>query len=153
MYLSETHGIVYLVKPADHQSAGIDGDSFNIGRANWATVVLQFGAVTGNAVLTVNTGASAGTKTTAETFTYRLASGDQAAASADLFGATSTSAALTLTAATYDNKTLIVEIDPATLTDAQPWVTINLSDAASELFVSGVAILQPRYGVTATTIA
>lgn len=153
MRLTETHGIVYVIKPDDYNAAGIDGDSFNMENVHHATILVQFEDLTGDSVLTVNSGASAGTKTTAETFTYRLASGDHAAANADQWGTAATSAALTLTAATYDQKMLAIEIPGGDYTDGQPWITINISDAATELFVSAVAILQPRYAPMPTAIA
>ncbi len=153
MYLSDKFGIVPVCEADDYGSAGEDFDSFKLSHANWATVIISFGAITGNSILKVYSGATAGTKTTAETFTYRLASGDYEAASADLFGTASTSAALTLTAATYDHKLLIIEIDPAAFTDGQPWVTVSVDSTATALNMAAVAILQPRYAVTGTNLA
>ena len=43
-----------------------------------------------------------------------------------------------------DNKTLLVEVDSDTLTADQPWLTLALSSAASTLFVSCVAIADPK---------
>jgi hypothetical protein len=115
--------------------------------------LLQCGALTGDAVLTVNSGASDGATTTAETFTYRLAGADQAATGADVYAARATSAALTLTAGTYDNKVLIVEIDPASLTAGQPYLTLSLDGSASVHTSSCVAITTPRYtGASATSV-
>lgn len=153
MYLSDRYAIVHAIEPADKAGAGDDSDSINIGKLNWLTFVCAFGAITGNSVLKLYTGATAGTKTTAETFTYRLASGDFEAASADLYGTAATSAALTLTAGTYDHKTLIVEVDPATLTDGQPWVTLEFDATANPLNLAVIAIGEPRYAVPATVIA
>jgi len=143
--VSEQKNIVPLVEPQDHQSAGIDGDSFHAGRIHSFAILIQFGQLTGDAVLTVNSGATAGTKTTAETFTYRLADAAIRSATADTYGAFTSSASLTLTAATYQDKLLIVEMDSDQLTTDQPWVTINLSSAASALFVSAVAVCQARF--------
>ena len=153
MYLSEKLVIVPAMEPADKAGAGDDTDSINIGDLNWLTFVITFGALTGDSVLKLYTGAAVATKTTAETFTYRLASGDFEAASADLYGTPATSAALTLTAATYDHKILIVEVDPATLTDAQPFVTLEISAVANPCNVAVVAIGEPRYAVSATVLA
>ncbi len=140
--LSETNGIVYAIKPGDHQSAGIDSDSFIMRDFRKATFVIQFAALTGDALLTVNSGASAGTKTTAETFHTRLADAVQGSATADTFGDRTSSASLTLTAATYQNKTLLVEIETDNITQDQPWITLNLSSAASALNASAIAILE-----------
>jgi hypothetical protein len=105
------------------------------------TYILQFGTVTNDAVLTVKSGADDGTKTTSETFYYRLAGADQAATGADVYAAETAATTLTLTAATYDNKILIVEVPVAGLTDGQPFLTLNLSNAADALNSSCVAIL------------
>jgi len=150
--LTETNHVVYVLKPGDHQ-AGAVGDSFKLVDGH-AAFVVQFAALTGDAVLTVSKGATAGTKTTALSFRYRLASGVQAAANADVFGAWATSDALTLTAATYANKTLVVEVDASQAAEGGPWVTFDFSSAASALNASVVAVLSTiRYAsLTPTTI-
>ena len=140
---SERSNIVFLIEPQDHQSAGMDGDSFHVGRIHSFAIFLQFGELGGDAVLTVNSGATAGTKTTAETFNYRLADAELKMATGDTFGDWTRVSTLTLTAATYEDKLLIVEMDSDEFTDGQPWCTIALSSAASELFVSAVAVCQP----------
>lgn len=145
MRLSERFNIVPVIEPQDHQSAGIDGDSINAGKLHSLAFLISFGQLTANSILTLYSGATAGTKTTAETFNYRLADAVVRTATADTFGAWATSAALTLTAATYEDKLLIVEIDPASLTDGQPWVTVEIDNTASELLVSAVAVCTPRY--------
>lgn len=142
--LSEQFKIVNVIKPADNQ-AGATGDSINAGLASHITFLLTCGALTGDAVLTVKSGASAGTETTSETFNYRLADADQAAAGSDGYGAWATSSSLTLTAATYDNKILVIEIDPRVVTEGQPWLTLSLSAAADALNSAVVALVVPRY--------
>ncbi|MDP3983631.1 MAG: hypothetical protein Q8Q52_01320 [Acidimicrobiia bacterium] len=142
-------GIVYVLKPDDHQ-AGVAGDSLKLTNHRQATYLLQFGAVTGDAVLTVKSGATAGTETTAETFYTRLADADQGSADADQYGAEAAGVTtLTLTAATYDNRILVVEVIGAELTADQEWITLAFSGAASALNVAVVAILsEPRYSAT-----
>lgn len=153
MRLYPDFGVVNVLKPADHQN-GVDGDSINANHCKHITFVLQFGDITDDAVLTINSGATDGTKTTAETFTYALAGADQGATGADVYGAEATSAALTLTAATYDNRVLIVEVPVASLTDGQPYVTLSLDAAAAVLNASCVAILHGlRYSENPTAIA
>ena len=146
MRLSENHGIVYVLKPGDHQ-AGVAGDSINMGKYRHVTFILEFATLTGDAVLTVKSGATAGVETTAETMHYRLADADQGGDGADGYGAWADSTGLTLTAATYSDRTLIVEMDADELTADQPWITLALSAAASALNAAVVAILsEPRYG-------
>ena len=96
--------------------------------------------------MAINSGASAGTKTTAETFNYRATSTDLKNAGGDTLGSEGTSAALTLAAATYEDRMLVVEMDADEFTDGQQWITPSLSSAASEEFAAIIAILsKPRY--------
>lgn len=144
MRFSELYKVVNVIKPADNQ-AGVAGDSINGGAAQDIMWILTCGALTGDAVLTVKSGASTGTETTSETFHYRLADADQAAAGADAFGDWTNSSSLTLTAATYDNRTLLIEFDPREATAGQPWLTLAISAAADVHTSAVVAIVAPRY--------
>jgi len=144
MFNSEDVSVVHVWKSADN-AAGVTGDSINMGKCHKVVYTINHGALTGDAVLTAKSGATAGTETTSETFRYRLADGDQAAASADLYGDWTTSSSLTLTAATYDNKTLIVEMDNDGLTADQPWLTLSASSAASAYNSAAVALVSTRY--------
>ncbi len=146
MRLVQERGIINVLKPADHQ-AGVDGDSINIAKVAHVTFLLSLGALTGNAVLKLYEGASDGAKTTAKTFKYYQQSADQGAANADLWGSVAESAALTLTAATYDNRILAVEIAAEELTDGMQWLTLELGAEADVLNAACVAIgSKLRYG-------
>lgn len=134
---------VYILKPGDHE-AGVAGDSVHMGRLHSITYLIGFASLTGDGVLTVKSGASDATQTTAETFRYRLADAAQGNATADTFGAWATSSSLTLTAATYANKLLIVEVDSQQLTASQPWLTLAFSAAADALNAAIVAVGEPR---------
>jgi len=137
MRFSEQFSNPYIYKPADLE-AGADGDSVNMGKLHSIAYKFLFGAVTGDAVLKFYVGASAGTKTTAIAFKYRLASGAQGAASGDLWGAVTAvaSTGLTLTAATFTTKQMIIEFDGQAIDDSTPWLTPELSAAASVLLVA-----------------
>jgi hypothetical protein len=146
--LSERQNIVFLVDPQNHQSAGIDGDSFHVGRLFSFSIVVQFGELTGNAVMSLYSGATNGTKTTQERFRYRLADAELKTATGDQWGDLTTIAAgagLTLTAATYEDKELVIEMEGDEFTDGQPWITLEFTSAASELFVSAVMVGEPRF--------
>lgn len=144
MRFSEEFGIVFGVKPANNQ-AGFDTDSINLGKGHNLIFLIASGAITSDAVLKLYSGATDGTKTTAETFNYRLADADQGSDLADNFADWATSAALTLTAATYDLRLLLVEIAADELTDGQEWVTLEFSSGASTLFNCVIALVRPRY--------
>lgn len=142
---SDGHHDIYVLKPGDH-AAGVDGDSVNMGKLHTLRFLIGFGALTGDAVLTVQSGATEGTKTTAEKFRYALAQAVQGAADGDKLAAwTKGATSLTLTAATYQNKLLVVEIDSDQVTDGQPWVTLALSAAASVLNAAVIGVGEARY--------
>lgn len=144
MNLAQIAKIVHLLEAQDH-NAGVDGDSVNMSLYNHLAILFSFGELTGDAILTVNSGATVGTKTSAETFRYRACATVLKTEGGDLLAAEATSAALTLTAATYEDCFLVVEIDADELT-TPPFVTFALSSAASELFVAAFGILsEPRY--------
>ena len=145
MRLCEEMKIVPILEPEDH-NAGVDGDSVSMENYAHVTFILIFGELTGDAVLKVFEGATAGAKTTAKTFSYRATAIDLKTAGGDTLGAETTSAALTLTAATYEDRMIVVEMDDSELTDGLPWVTVEISSAASEELLAIVAVLsKPRY--------
>lgn len=151
---SESQILIPMLEPADYE-AGIDLDSVHMGRMHSLSVVILFGAITGNAVLTVSNGATEGAKTTDIAFKYRFAGGDFKAASADILGDPTAvaSTGLTLTATTFDHREIVIEIDADNLTDGQPWVTLSLSAAASVLLASAVGVGEPRHASkTALTV-
>ena len=55
--LAHSHGVIDVVKTVDH-AAGIVGDSFNMKNFHHASIILNFGAITGDAVLKVFSGAT-----------------------------------------------------------------------------------------------
>ncbi len=145
MRFCEQYSIVHGVESAQN-GAGVDADSINMGKVHNVMFLVAMGAVTGDAILYLYSGATNGAKTTAETFNYRLSSADAGTAlTADQYGDWTTSAALTMTAATYDHKIVVVEMKAEELTDGQEWATLNISSAASSIQVSVVALCRGRF--------
>lgn len=138
---------VVPVMASDDISAGVDADSINMKNFHRATFIMTFGTLSGNAVLTVNSGATDGEKTSALTFNYALGSAAIGAASCDVLAAGTAAATLTLTDTTYTDKMLIVEVEAAAmdLANEEEWLTLSLSNAASSGTCDVVAILEPRY--------
>lgn len=152
MRITENFAIIPLLEPADWQSAGSDLDSVNMGLLHSICAVLQFGAITGNdTAIKAYSGASAGTKTTALAFKYRLSGADQGAAGADQFGdlsaAVVAATGLVFTdAANYSDRLIAIEIDSDEMTVGEPWLTIEVDDgSASGLLMSAIGIGVPRY--------
>jgi hypothetical protein len=144
--LPEEKKIVPIMNTADY-NAGVDGDSINMAGYHRATFICTFGAITGDSILTVNSGLTAGAKTTALTFHYAIGGQAIGTAGSDVIAADATSAALTLTAATYANKMLVVEVEgwDMDLANAHNWLTIAIDATASAGICHISAILEPRY--------
>ena len=145
MELSEQLKFVPLLVMPDI-NAGSDMDSINMKNYHSATLVITFdNALAGDPILTLNSGASDGTKTTAETFSYRYGSAATASATSDTLTTRATSAGLEITGATLVSRMLICEIDASAMTVGQEFLTPSLSAAGSAGGCHCVAILTPRY--------
>jgi hypothetical protein len=145
--MSEEKKLIHLIESKDYGSAGIDSDSVNMGAVHSLSAYFSFGALTSNSILKVYSGATAGTKTTAMAFEYRMASGDYKASSADLFGAATAvaSSGLTLTATTFDHRAVEIAVDSDQMTDGEKWLTFEIDSTASALNVAAVGIANGRY--------
>jgi hypothetical protein len=148
--LSETHVIVPLFEPKDTAGGAYVSDAIDLAKLDSFTAVLTFGAITGNSVLTVNadtTAALATSLTTPIAFKYRQGAADFKVALADQLGEPTAVAltGLTLTAATFDHTTVIIEIDPDTLVSGAHWVTFNITSTANPCLVAAIGIGRPRY--------
>ncbi len=153
--ISEQHIIIPMNESKDTGSAGIDFDSVYMGRLHSLSVCIPMGAITGNSILKVSCGATEGTKTTDIAFSYRFGGGDFKAASADILAApvAVASTGLTMTAATFDHRLLVIEIDSDTVTDGQPWVTVSVDSTATAFNSAAIGIGYPRHqSKTAITV-
>jgi hypothetical protein len=146
MRASESLVFVPLIESKDYGSAGIDSDGVNMGKLHSLSAVFTFGAITGNSILKAYVGATA-TKTTAVAFRYRFGAADFKAATADQLGdATAVlSTGLTLTATTFDHRTVVVEIDSDEVPSATPWVTFEIDATATTMNVACVGVGASRY--------
>jgi hypothetical protein len=150
MRLSEELAIIPLFEPKDCAGSAYVSDAVDVGKLNGLTAIITFGAITGNSVLTVNADATAALATSLTTpiaFKYRQGAADFKVALADQLGDQTAVAltGLTLTAATFDHTTVIIEIDPDTLGSSARWVTFNISAVANPCLVAGIGIAKPRY--------
>lgn len=153
--ISEQHIIIPMNEAKDTGSAGIDFDSVHMGRMHSLSVCIPFGAITGNSILKVSTGATEGTKTTDIAFKYRFGGGDFKAASADILAApvSVASTGLTLTAATFDHRLVVIEVDADNITDGEPWLTVSVDSTASVFLSAAIGIGYPRHqSKTAVTV-
>jgi hypothetical protein len=150
MRLSESLAFVPLFEPKDKGASAYVSDAVNLGLFHSFTAYLSFGAITADTVITVYadlTAALATALTTAIAFKYRLTAAEYKVALADQFGdaISVASTGLTAVAATFDHKTIAIEIDPDTLVGGANWVAINLSSVGNPLLVSGIGVGVSRY--------
>lgn len=153
MTFSEQYRFLALTESADVTTNGVDSQSVHMGKFHRIAFMFNFGAVAANDTLKFFVGAADATKTTAIAFKYRLASADTGAASSDSFGAFTAVAdtGLTLTAATFDHKLVIVEFDSQAIADDTPWLTAEIAGSATTQNISITAIAQPRWASNAGT--
>lgn len=146
MLLSEQYKVIGLGTSINF-NAGFIADSINTAGIHHIMFVLTYGAVAGAgaAVLTVKSGASAGTQTTAETFYSRYGGAAQGAASSDVYSAWASGTSVNVATATITTRTQIIEFNCDTITAGQPWVTLALGAEADSGIVHAVAICVPRY--------
>ena len=147
---SESFNYVTLFEPVDKTASALVSDAVNLGLFDSFTAYLTFGAITGDTVLTVygdTTAALATALTTAIAFKYRLSAADFKAALADQFGDPISVAAtgLTMTAGTFDHRTIAIEIDPDTLGSTAKWVAFNCSSVGNPLLIAGFGVGRGRY--------
>lgn len=152
MRISERFAVVPLISPADLQSAGYTSESINMGKLHSIAFILQFGAITGNDTLVqFYAGATDGAVTTELAFKYRLSEADAKVAGGDQYGDATAIAAggsglAFASAASFSDRTIIVEFDSADMPEGMPWITCVVDDgSASVLLAGGVAIGVPRF--------
>ena len=151
MKLAEEYKIAVVASDIDlNTSATNPCDSINMKNYHRATFVINFQTLGGAAAYVMaHSGATDGALTSALTFRYAFGSAASLTANADVLGAESTSAALVVAHATYDNYMLIVEVDASDMdvANGEEWLTLSFPDTATGATgnVSAVAILEPRY--------
>lgn len=153
---TEENLIIPLTTLSANAGNALECDSFSMAKYQHATIVIiPSASITGDNVLTVECGATDSADSGDATFHYRLASAAIGSANCDVLAADATASTLTLTAATYQGKMLILELDadelPGTSTSlpeetTYPWVTVDFDGAADTSTVAVIAILsRPRY--------
>ena len=124
-------------------------ESVNCKNLHRGTLVFIFHDIgTASPVLTVHSGATTGAMTSDLTFRYAWGSAATLSATADVLGATSTSAALTITHGTYDNFMLCVDVDMSDMDidNNEFWLTAEFTDPGTATgHVTCIGVFEPRY--------
>ena len=151
--------IIPLCAQATTITSNTEMDSFNMSQYEHATIIMIFAAsLSGHNILTVECGATDSSDTSDATFHHRLGAAVPASPGADTLAEDATTAALTLTDATYQGKMLVLEIDgdelPKSGETVYPWVTVDFDGTAGTATVTAFAILsKPRYAQAVMTSA
>jgi len=149
--LSEELQFVPVVETEAYGGAGTDSDCIDLSRFSSVCYVFAFGDITGNSTLifyAASTAALAVAKTGYElAFNYRLGAAEVRATLADTFGDVTavTSAGLTLTAATFDNKLMLVEFDCDVLGSTKRYMVCAVSATANPMDLSVTVVGKPKY--------
>jgi hypothetical protein len=146
--LAEKYKIVPLLEPQDHQAGVLTFDSINLKNYSWCSIIITFGELTGDEALSIHSGATSGADSADVYFDYAYTGADLKTTGGDIITVKSDGtpvATLAVVAATFEDRMLILEIDPATLTDGYFWITVNTDGASTEALWSAVAILTPKY--------
>ena len=145
MKLGEEKKIVPVMISADY-GAGVDADSINMKGFHHATFIITLGAISGDANVTLHSGATDGAKTSALTFNYAWGGAAVGVANCDVLDAQVAAATVELTG-TYDGKTLVIEVDASDMdiANAEEWLTLAIDSAGTSGIAHIVAILEPRY--------
>jgi len=149
--LSEELQFIPVVETEAYGGAGTDSDCIDLSRFSSVTFCFSFGDITNNSTLifyAAPTAALAVAKTGYEVaFKYRLASAEVRTTEADVFGdpVTVASAGLTLTAATFDNKLMLVEFDGDQMTTTNRFIVFAVSSTANPMDLSVTVVGKPRY--------
>jgi len=151
--LSEQFKIVPILEPENHQAAALTCDSINLKNYSWCIIIMTFGELTADEIITVHSGATTDADSQDVTFAYAYTGADLKTAGGDIITVTGSAATLTLAAATFEDRMLVIDIDPATLTDGYSWISVIGDGSATELFASAVAILTPKYASAAAHTA
>ena len=142
----EEFGLIPMYNAKDYV-AGADSETIDMGKGGSLDIVITTGVLTAPGALSLFSGVTAGAKTTALPFTYRLSSADYLGIGADLYGAEIAEAdgILTLSATTHDLRMLVLHIEAADLPDGHKWVTAAIA-AGTAQFLAAIGVLrQPRY--------
>jgi hypothetical protein len=150
MILAEKYKIVPVLKYGDlNAGATLDTDSINMKAFSRATFLIQWHAIgVADSALTVCSGATDGTCTSAIPFKYAFGTGITGAASCDVLVAETAASTLTIAEATHDSFMLIVEVDAADMDSEnnEEWLTLRITDGGGQTGnVTAFAILEPRY--------
>lgn len=157
-YLSQRFKVVPVLSDQDLTAAAtMAGDSINMKNYHRALFICGFQTLAGaSCTVEVYSGATDGACTSALTFNSVWMSAAAGAANCDVPGTWASGTSVTITHGTYDNYTLLIEVEAASmdLANGEEWLTIQFTDPGGATGnVQVHALLEPRYGTALTALA
>jgi hypothetical protein len=137
---AEKMKVLPILAPADIAATATATQYVDLDQAHWATFAVQFGAVTNSTIaVTVECSTAASSNATEQAIAFNSIGA--------ITAATTTGAAL---AATDDNKTLLIDLDPSAVAalgaDFQfARVVVTPATDNTAVLVGAIAYLEPRY--------
>lgn len=156
-YLSQRFKVVPVLSDQDlNAAANMDGDSINMKGYHRALFIIGVQTIgVASATVSVYSGATDGAMSSALTFNYVWMSAAAGSANCDVPGTWASGTSVTMTHGTYDNYTLLIEVEAAAmdLANNEEWLTIRFTDPGGATGnVQVHAILEPRYGTALTAL-
>lgn len=143
--------VVPVLAPVDQGAAGTDVSSYvDLRRANWLTFLVMLGAMTSDAsdtvTFVVDCSTDGSTTGAACAFKYRLS----AAVGTNTWGAItdSTSDGAAIVGATDDNKSILIDVDPAVVRAAKTganWARLEATNVGPISLISVCAFTETMY--------
>jgi len=149
----EEFGLIPLYNAKDW-AAGADSETVDMGKGGSLDIVVTTGVLTVPGTWSLFSGVTAGAKTTALPFTYRLSGADYLGIGADLYGAEVAEAdgILTVSATAHDLRVIVLHIDAADLPVDHRWVTMVVASGTAQ-FLAAIGVLrQPRYSPSPSSV-
>lgn len=157
-YLSQRFKVVPVLSDQDlNAAATMDGDSINMKNYHRALFIVGCQTLAGaSCTVSVYSGATDGAMSSALTFNSVWMSAAAGSASCDVPDTWASGTSVELTHGTYDNYTLLIEVEAASmdLANGEEWLTIRFTDPGGGTGnVQVHALLEPRYGTSLTALA
>lgn len=140
--IAEAGHVINVIPPVDgNAGAPVTAQGFSMRGYNHATIIVQLGvtAAAPTSIILKAAPTLAGSQTA---IGFRAAAQTGSGASQDVLGALTAYASTGITAVTSNSKTFyVIEIDASELPDGSPWLFLALTNPASSVLCSAVAIL------------
>ncbi len=138
--------VLPILSPVDNTS-DVYTTYVSVSKAHRVTFGIQFGNITTSSIAIYVEESSAAADTTSATeinFRYRLSD----ATGGDEWGAvtTASTAGILIDCSADDNKMLLIDVDPSSMSDGKTFLTVRINASGSNPgLMSAFAVLQPRY--------